>query len=382
MANEIKSPQKNRSLLGLIFWLAIAAIMLTLGVTKNWAGVAVVVFAVLDVYAFVFFMMELGKRNIFFTIVEEGQAKGTTIFGRAHKCLLAYTAHRLEGEIDPEQHLHSDSFWEIRKLGQTEKRPEEKRFWHRFVRHALFLDLGGLKWVGVWPFYKIYTYTFRWTSLRGQLPTGFTGETKYEETRERAIDYILVRQETYLLDLGGIEDKDLISVDIKLVWTNHVVNPFKALFRVRNWLETSADRLLTYIRREFATTTWKEFQVGGNLMTIFQSILKEIEEKYGVSTDGLEIIDLQPPKEFQQAAEKVRMAQAEADAATHQALAIERLADAETKRIEKVMSAAKNLGDDGVAMKIAEDLAKGGKATVVIGTVKELVKDIFGKKEG
>ena len=382
MAGEQQAYGKPpRSIVGTLFWLVMATTMVVLATYGNWIGFATLVFAVLDIYASVFLMMELGKKNAFFTIVEEGQAKGVTIFGRAHKCLLAYTSHRFEGELNPKEHLHSDSFWNIKKLERDQRRPEEKSWWHNFMRRILFLDLGGLKWVGVWPFYKIYNYTFRWTSLRGQLPTGFSGETKYEETREVNIDYILVRQETYLLDLGGIEDKDLISVDIKLVWTNHVVNPFKALFRVRNWLETSADRLLTYIRMGFAASTWKEFQTGGNLMQTFQTILSELEEKYGVATDGLEIIDLKPPAEFQQAAEKVRMAQAEADASVHQAEAITRLAQAEQRRIEMVMGTAKGLGDEGVAMKIAEDLAKGGKAVVVIGTAKELVKDLVGRRE-
>lgn len=389
----------KKSKIGLIFWLAVFAITLFTCTIFGWKALAISGLSIFNMYLFIILAMELGKSNTFFTLIEEGQAKGVTIFGRAEKCLLSFTGHRflgILGTMDEKKygnHYHKDSWWDVYKLNQDNARPEDKSFWkyfwYNFAKHILFMDLGGLKWVGIWPFYKVYTYNFRWTSLRGQLPTGsVTERTKYEETRDRIIDYILVRQETYLLDLKGIEDQDLISVDIKLVWTNHVVNPFKALFRVRNWLETSTDRLLTYIRRGFAAATWKEFQTSGNLMSTFKDILDELEDKYGVATDGLEIIDLEPPEEFQQAAEKIRMAEAEVDiarhaaeAAIHEAAAITTKAEAEAGRIAKVMGAAKDLGDDGVAMKISEDLAKGGKAVVVMGTARELVNDILGGKE-
>lgn len=369
------------------FWFWIVLVVLTvLSFLANWKIGAAIVTLVINVYAFVFLMMELGKRNIFWTMIDEGQAKGVTIFGRADKCLLSFTGHRLVGTMDEKrhkEHYHKDSYWDIWKLGQQEKRPEEPKFWYRFMHDILGIELGGLKWVGIWPFYQIYHYNFRWTSLRGQMPTDDPGtDYKYEETRSRTVDYILVRQETYLIDLKGIEDKEQLSVDIKLVWTNQIVNPFKALFRVRNWLETSTDRLLTHIRREFSETTWKEFQKGDDLRDRLQTILGQIEEMYGVKTVGLEIIDLKPPKEFGVAAEKIRMAQADADAAVYEAAAINTRAEAEAGRVKKVMLAAIELGDNAVAMKIAEDLSKGGGQVTIIGSAaSSLVKDLLGKKE-
>ncbi len=393
-ANQSNKPAtpKKRSKTGLVFWLVIFAITLLAYPIFGWKAFAVTGLLILNMYFLIILAMELGKSNIFFTLIEEGQAKGVIIFGRSDKCLLSYTARRFKGEVE-EGHYHKDSWWDIKALEQEEDRPEDKKFWkyfwYNFAKLILFIELGGLKWVGIWPFYQIYRYNFRWTSLRGQMPTDDPGtDYKYEETRSKIIDYILVRQETYLIDLKGIEDTEQLSVDIKLVWTNQVANPFKALFRVRNWLETSTDRLLTHIRREFSETTWKEFQKGDDLRDKLQTILGEIRDMYGVKTIGLEIIDLKPPEEFKVAAEKIRMAQAEVDvarhtaeAAVHEAAAITTKAEAEAGRIAKVMGAAKNLGDDGVAMKISEDLAKGGKAVVVMGTVKELVKDILGKKE-
>mgnify|MGYP001600502157 FL=1 len=371
------------------FWIVLA-ILTALSFLINWKIGAVVVTLVINTYAFVFLMMELGKRNIFWTMVDEGQAKGVTIFGRVSKCLMAYTAHRFNAERRPDKRIHKDSRWDIRKLKPNKTRPEEKRTWFWVVRHILGIDLGGLKWVGIWPFYQIYRYNFRWTSLRGQMPTDDPGtDYKYEETRSRVIDYILVRQETYLIDLKGIEDEEQLSVDIKLVWTNQVVNPFRALFRVRNWLETSTDRLLTHIRREFSVTTWKEFQKGDDLRDKLQTILGQIKDKYGVETVGLEIIDLKPPEEFKAAAEKIRMAQAEVDvarhtaeAAVHEAATIITKAEAEAGRVRKVMLAAIELGDNAVAMKIAEDLSKGGGQVTIIGSAaNSLVRDLLGKKE-
>ncbi|MFY9492916.1 MAG: SPFH domain-containing protein [Minisyncoccia bacterium] len=363
------------------FWSVVATTTAISGMLWSWIGTLLILFlGVMAVYGFVVLLMVLAKKNILFTIVEEGQAKGITIFGRANRCLLSYTSHRFNGEIDWETHRRSDEFWEITRLGKDDDRPEEKRLWFRFIHHTLGIDLGGLRWIGIWPFYKIHRYDFRWTSLRGQLPTGYTaGATNYEQTRVQNIDYILVQQATYLLDLTGIEDQDQLSIKIKLVWTTQVVNPFKALFRVRNWLETSADRLLTHIRRNFAANTWKVFQSQENINVMLQPIADELERLYGVKTIGVEVIELIPPEEFRGAAEKIRMAQADATAAEHEAKAAKLRGGGEAERIKSVMAAAADLGDNGVAMKIAEDLAKGGKAVVVMGAARDLVADILGK---
>jgi hypothetical protein len=376
---------------GLMIWTLLFAITFLFSLFLGWKIWAILALFFVFVYISALLMLELGKRNLFWTLIEEGQAKGVTIFGRAHKCLLAFTTHRFKGDSDPNAHFHSDTWWDIEHLDQSKLRPE-KGLWHAFSKHILGLEIGGLKWIGIWPIYQIYTYVFRWTSLRGHMPTDKpTGEDYvYEEARSRLLDYILVRQETYLLDLKGIEDSEQLSIDIKLIWTNKVINPFKALFRVRNWLETSADRLLTHIRREFAKVTWKSFQQGDNLADTLRGILDEIENEYGVKTVGLEITDLKPPAEFLSAAQSIREAQAsvqvalhKAEAATHEATAIKTIADAEAERVGKVMGAAIQLGDEGVAMKVAEDLAKGqGQVNFFGTTVMELVKSILGKKEG
>ncbi|MBI2052260.1 MAG: hypothetical protein HYT38_01100 [Candidatus Sungbacteria bacterium] len=364
------------------FWSMVATAAFLGSILWSWIFTLLILFlTVVAPYGSAIAVMILARKNIFFTIVEEGRAKGVTVFGRASKCLMSYTSHRFNGELDWEEYYRRDEFWDITRLEQDDNRPEEKSIWFRFTRYVLGLDLGGLRWIGLWPFHKIYRYNFRWTSLRGQLPTGFAQDsTQYEQTRNEEIDYILVQQATYLLDLTGIEDQDQLSINIKLVWTTQVVNPFKALFRVRNWLETSADRLLTHIRRNFAANTWKEFQSDENVRMMLQPITDELEKLYGVKTIGIEVIELTPPKEFQQAAEKIRMAQAEVIVAEHEAQAARLRGQGEADRIKSVMSAAKELGEDGVAMKMTEDLAKGGKAVVVMGTARELVKDVLGQR--
>lgn len=369
------------------FWIGVVVLTLISGLIWGWpTAMVTLALIVADLYLLVFLALELGRRNIFFTVVDEGQAKGITAFGRSHKCLLAYTSHRFQGELDYDAYWRTDEYWNIVRLTQQNIRPEAKNFWQNIIRQILWIELGGLKWVGIWPFYQIYKYEFKWTSLRGQLPQTFDESgVKREQSRIKTIDYILVRQETYQLELAGIEDKDLIPIDIKIVWTVRIINPFKAMFRVQEWLETSSDRLMAYVRREFAVTTWREFQsIGRNsdsLKQLLQSILDELKKLYGVETIGIEIIELTPPPQFAQAAERVRNAQAGADAAIKEAETIRTLAQAEADRIKTVFGAIKNQGDDGVAMKIVEDLAKGGKTVFAVGAATELVKDILGRKE-
>jgi hypothetical protein len=66
----------------------------------------------------------------------------------------------------------------------------------------------------------------------------------------------------------------------------------------------------------------------------------------------------------------------------HEAAKISTLANAEAGRVRTVMGAAQDLGEDAVAMKIAEDLSKGGGQITVIGsTARTLVDDLLGKRK-
>ncbi len=386
-----------------MIWTAIVVALRVGGFLWGWVEtIEVFGLIILNVYLFVVLALVLGNRNLFFTVVKEGQVKGVVRFGRAHKCIMTFMGHRFRYLVEKTGLTYRDQDWDVINLQEhlkgLQQQPDskltlkdikpQKGLFRKFMKTVFFIDFGGLYLVGLWPFYKVYTYQFKWTSLRGELPPNIEEEEiaglKYQQARAEMSNHILVRQETYLLVLLGVEDTDLIPVDFKIVWTGKIVNPFKALFRVQEWLETSSNRLLAYLRPRFAESTWKKFHVGDNLLSHYshlKEITGQIEKLYGWYTVGLEISSLTPPPEFAQAALVVRQAEAEKDAATHKAEAIRIIAKAESGRIATVFGAAKHVGDEGVAMKITEDLSKGANTTVIIpgagsllDTIKTLVK--------
>src|SRR3989344_5516707 len=368
-----------------IFWVAFLSAAI-LSSAWNWRVLPILTLVAIGTYLVVLIMMELGKTNKFFTIINEGQAKGITIFGRSDKCLMAFTAHRFNREIKPKKYLHDDAGWDIVHLASCARRPESKSWVKEFIRHVLFIDLGGLKWIGIWPLYKVYTYIFRWTTQRGQLPEKYSEqgsgqEMSFEEARTKTIDYILLQQVTYLLELKEVEDKDLIPVTIKVVWTIKIVNPFKALFRVHDWLETSSNRLRTYVRAGLGNLTWRQFQQEKNLLTLLgkdaEDIVKGIEDLYGPHTIGLEITELSVPDDFVKAAVQVRNAQAEAEAAIHKAEAVKIGAEAEKGRVTSVYADVKAQGEEGVAINLAEKL--GDKTIIMGGPILEVIKGLVKK---
>ena len=383
-----------------VFWTMFALLTGLSVLVVGWLPtLTAVVLIVVNFYLFTLLIYILGNRNIFFTVVQEGSVKGVTRIGRAHRCVMAYRGHRFRGEIGEEFGTEDlwgkDEYWNVVEFRRyleensvTFRRPDEG-FFREFMRQVLFVDLGGLHFVGMWPFYRVYTYQFKFTSLRGELPPDFeAGDIRYRQSRVITLDSILVRQETYALEIKGVEDKNLIPVDIRVILTGHIVNPFKALFRVQEWLETSANRLLAYIRLEFGRSTWEEFQAkyykgAGNLEGLLKPITDDIRNFYGFETVGVEISEFTPPTEFAEASLAVRRAQADAEAAEHEARAIRTRAAAERNLVKTVYQAATEFKEDGVAMKIVEDLSKGANTTILLpGSLVESLRSFFRAQGG
>lgn len=369
-----------------IFWAVFLSVAILLS-AWDWLVLPTLALVVIGIYLIVLTMMELGKTNKFFTIINEGQAKGITIFGRSHKCLMAYTTHRFNRELKPKKYLHDDAAWDIVPLASYDRRPESKSWAKEFIHHVLFLDLGGLKWIGIWPFHRVHTYPFKWTAERGQLPETFNeGGVEYQQSRVQVLDYILTQQATYQLEIKAAEDKNQIPVTIKISWTVQITNPFKALFRVHDWLETSSNRLKPYLRTMIGEMMWREFQMMGKKKSQIANELNEIlgesgelKTNYGVTTIGLEITDLSVPDTFAKAAEQVRNAQAEAEAAVHKAEAIRITAAAEKDRVTAIYAAVKAQGEEGVVINLAEKL--GDKTIIVSGPILEVIKGLVRKPQ-
>ncbi|MBU2635320.1 SPFH domain-containing protein, partial [Patescibacteria group bacterium] len=244
------------------------------------------------------FLFKFAPEGIFITQVEEGTGKVVMRLGQAVRGLIQYKDRILKGpdwDVAPGQEKHL---------------------------------LGGLRWVGIWPFYYIYKHTQRWTSVR---------ENGEAISHEEELDSTLFKEKIYHLRLEGAEDKDGIPIDVDILITGRVVKLYKALFGPHNYLEQVLNRTRPFFREyvrnySFMELSAQEQRAGGDLWERLEkkemvndfdedgNIQKvgEFEKDYGfqVKDGGIEMKNITPPKEYQEAQTQKYLAQMEAERIT------------------------------------------------------------------
>jgi len=235
----------------------------------------------------------LAPNNMFFTFVDESTAKIVVRGGQVRKVLVQLKEHTL------------DQDWNI-VLGQE--------------RHLF----GGLRWIGIWPLDEMYIYQFRWTNV---LHDGTVQPHPAEW-----LDYILLKQDVYYFTETAAEDADLLPLEVEVLLTLKVVNPYKALFAVQDWLEAVINRYRPAVRDRVAQDRYETLinqkgSMANELLASSADVRQQFLDEYGVEVIAVEIKDIEPPEEHRNAtlqkwlaerdAERVRVgAEAEADRTT------------------------------------------------------------------
>ena len=212
-----------------------------------------------------------------FTIVKEGTAKTIVRLGQFRKAVIAWEEYKLDKE------------WEVEK-GWSVHLP------------------GGLRFVGIWPLDKVYKYNFRWRDI--QL---VQGEEKVE-FHEGLIDYVFVRQDVYWTELKKAETvpPERIPANIQFLVTVRITNPYKVLFRApSNWNENLMAKINALFRDWVGRKTLDEVlsarQSSLDLLREFETdplIANTFKSEWGVTIEGIQIRDVELPKEYQSAAAK------------------------------------------------------------------------------
>ena len=259
--------------------------------------------------------------NLFFTFVIEGTGKIVVKGGEFSRFLIQWQGHT---------------------INQNGEVVEGNEPWHPF---------GGLRFYGIWPVYDIYVYRLRWTSLRE------SGEPVQHDVVQ---DFVLLKDFVYYTELKAAEDKDKVPLTFGLVITLRIVNPYKALFVVQDWLELTLNRIKPLFREFVARHSFEELlrekqAVGGEVWESLDlsGLLSEIERDYGVKVKpgGIEMKDITPPEDYQKAATLQYLADREKEAILVKA-------DAEAGRIQKVFGQIRQLGDLGKLIRTLEALEK------------------------
>jgi len=179
---------------------------------------------------FLVLILGLAKYDMFWTVVAEGRAKAIMVNDKFEKFVMAYHGKKFKGKKEGDDWIDQ---WDIVGVDSDENADG--------YMQKLPL-IGGLRWVGIWPFARVYKYHFTWTSLEQQSgKDDQTEETKLVANTTEVFEKsdILLQEDIYAVLVTDVETSEMLPVTALLQIPAKVTNPYKALFRVQHWLEQS-----------------------------------------------------------------------------------------------------------------------------------------------
>lgn len=294
-------------------WMSIGGILLLLAIGFNpWLPIIPYLFA---------------QGNFFWTIVREGQAKIVLRMGRYEKTLLAKEGHKIDRK-----------------------------------NNIVPLDLGdeesktGLRWVGIWPFWTVYTTTMKYVKALSQPQDG----KLYVERNWPGVDFMLAKVAyQYALLFNSCEDKDKLPLSGQITMTARIVNPEKALFRVGNWYDALVSRILPRVRDYISAHTYGQIigerQLDTEVLKSLQedrveggrTIIEVLIQDYGIELLALEMVNIDPPDGYREATLRQWTAKQKAKAeAEETGGALNLMAEARLKNLANRLGfKAKKVGD-------------------------------------
>src|SRR3989338_7200628 len=128
------------------------------------------------------------------------------------------------------------------------------------AHHRRYLPLlRNIRWIGLPPFSDGYVYGFSWTSLEEEQKDEKDMKKKFHYS-DKTIDYILIQDDIYVTQVKEAECKDNIPLDAIILIGGRIVNPYKALFKVERWLESTANRVGADMRDLFGKKTYAQIR--------------------------------------------------------------------------------------------------------------------------
>lgn len=280
--------------------------------------------------------------NLNFTFNPEGTAKHV-MAGKAY----CKTLIQLAGHVLAKTKSRGVS------VGDVVKVKPQKSFRGRLIRFMKYVNpinlikkyLGGLKFYGIWPFRDILIYDFGWINR--------TQNGKIEIHPKETMDVVSLKDDVFAIEVEDAEGKDELHVNISLIITLRIVNPYKVSFVVQNWLETIINRIVPAVRNQYTKDTYSNWISGDEdlaerIMEALQGFLKkEFRERYGVEVRAIEVIDINPGQGYRKLTLKEFTAKQEEKVTVVNARA-------EAKRVELAYQAVQEFGDLGTLMKLLE----------------------------
>ena len=285
----------------------------------------------------------LAPNNRFFTFVKEGTAKIVVKGDKFARCLM-----QREGKTFAPKAKGENASWNI-------------------IDGKGAGTLFGLRWVGIWPFRNIYTYKFQWT--------GVDEDGSIARHPNEVLDYILLKSDMFYATVENAEDKDGLNLKVEILLTIRVVNPYKALFAIQNWLESVINTIEAVTRTVMTGGAYKEInaskeKAAQDIEAGAVQAIHDMELNWGVLVEKIQIKNIDPPDVYRQTILAPLTAELEKTSAITKAEAEARStvlkADAEAERIKRKLSAIKEFGDLGQLVAMLEAMEKSTLAASVV----------------
>jgi hypothetical protein len=293
----------------------------------------------------------LAPTNRWFTFVKEGTAKIVVRADGFEKALIQWKGRTFDYSKTGEDK------WNV---------VEGSEVWHPF---------GGLRYYGFWPIKDIYIYNFKWS--------GVTENRQVVHHPKETLDYILLKDDVYWAEVNEAEDKNLLPLNVELMLTIRVVNPYRAFFNVQNWLETVINQVEPATRdiltnRDYAKWITMPAVMGDEIWKFCKKrkLLDDFRDRYGIDLRKIQVKSINPPSDYREKTLAPYLAEMDKKAIIIRA-------DAEKERIERVFEQIQKFGDLGKLVRTLEAVEKSPLAASLtiqaIPGLQEVFRGVFGK---
>lgn len=326
----------------LIELLAVAILCVTpwfLPIGLSWK-ISITLIGFISILVMDFFLIYFwwAPNNLYFTFIPEGTAKHILKGKAYHKTLIQWKGHALATEKSRRV-----------EIGDVIEIKEELKWWFFLRRLLIFIRtcFGGLRYYGFWPIKDVWIYDFSWTNR--------TQDGEIQKHPKQAMDYLLLKDDVFVVEVRDAEDKDALHADILLILTLRVVNPYQASFVVQNWLETVINRVVPAVRNEYTKDTYANWisedkDLAERILKALRNFLEnECRKRYGSEVRAIEVIDIDPGEGYRELTLRKFTAEQEKKATIVNA-------QAEVERVNLAYKAVEGFGPLGKLMKLLEAL--------------------------
>ena len=184
-----------------------------------------------------------------------------------------------------------------------------------FTQFAEYHPLGGWRWVGIWPIYRVFKKdTFRWAKMKP--------DDTLEDKEDRNVSRLLLRYYVYGIKSDDAEDKNLVPVNSLWSITAWTINLKNAWLDTEDWFGAFRGRIKPYIRHHVSLHTYQDIIAKDNVRLdkevkdtlITEGIIDELRNRHGIHIIAIECVDISPDPSYREDTLKRWRAEREAEA--------------------------------------------------------------------